>query len=381
MVAGFALACVGGPLALVALYGPDAVGGPAIGSAGLVALLGAAGFLPILLLWWRYSQRIASDGGLYEFVRQSAGTGAARTHGVIWIVSYLAYLPFTVTALVYDVLPVGVPGIVPYRAWIQVATALAIVALVVAADRTAIVLVAIAGVAQVAVLIAFAAVMIHGATLPLSTLAVNRSGTQIPRGAANVALLFVCVSLPLYLGGEAAGGGRTIRRSVVGATLLTAVLLVGGMAGYAALAEAGVANLPVPGYTVALIYGNHAFAEVVLLAAAGSVACLILAEYLALTRVLHAMTGLSIRRGAMIVGALFLLGDVVTLVNPKAIYDHALTVSLITLYTSQLIVVAVYPAWRRRTDRVRAIDLALTAGAGALMIFGLYVAISQSSLS
>ena len=83
LLSGFALACVGGPLALVVLLGPDAVGGPAIGSSGLVAVLGTAAFLPPLWVWWRFGGRIAGPGGLYDYMCESlgkAGRPGARRH-------------------------------------------------------------------------------------------------------------------------------------------------------------------------------------------------------------------------------------------------------------------------------------------------------------
>jgi amino acid transporter len=377
VVAGFAVACVGGPLALVALYGPDAVGGPAIGSAGLVSLIGAIGFLPVLYVWWRYSQRIASGGGLYEFVRQSAGPGPARLHGVIWTVSYFLYLPFTITGLVIDVLPAAYPAVADHRTAIQLGAAAAIIAVVVLADRLAIGLLALLAVVQVAVLAAYAGVLLHGAGFQSSTFAANSSGSQLPRGAANISLLFLCVSLPLYLGGETAGGARTIRRSVVGATALTAGLLVVGMAGYAALGGTAVAGLDAPGYTLARIYRGEDFARLVLVVAAASVAALIVAEYVALTRLLHAMTGIAVRRLAAAIGALFLIAQAISLIGPDTIYDHALTVSLAALYLSQIIVFAVYPRWRRRTAALGIIDVAAAVAGTALMVFGLYVVISQ----
>lgn len=378
VVAGFAVACVGGPLALVVLYGPDAVGGPAIGSAGLVSLIGAIGFLPVLYVWWRYSQRIASGGGLYEFVRQSAGLGPARLHGVIWTVSYFLYLPFTITGLVFDVLPVAWPGASDHRAAIQMGIAIAIVALVVLADRLATGLLAVLAVVQVIVLVAYAGVLIDGAGLHSSTFAANASGRQIPHGAANVALLFLCASLPLYLGGEAIGGARTIRRSVVGATALTATLLVIGMVGYAALGGSPLATLDAPGYTLSSLYRGEVFAKLVLIVAATSVLAVIVAEYVALTRLLHAMTGLAVRRLAIAIGALFLIAEAISLVDPDSIYDHALTVSLAALYLSQIVVLAVYPMWRRRTSTLGIVDVAATVAGTALMVFGLYVVIGQA---
>jgi hypothetical protein len=376
---GFAVASIGGPLAVVALLGPNAVGGRAIGSAGLAAVLGVAMFAPPLWVWWRYSGEIASAGGLYAFVQAAAGVRAARLHGAIWVVSYFLYLPYTVTLIVYDLLPAGFPGLVPYRGWMQALMPIAIAALVVWAELGAFRLLAGVAAIQVAVLIAFAAVLVHGAGTRLSAFALNSSGGQLPRGAANVALLFVCASLPLYLGGEVVGGARTVRRTLVGSVAAVAVLVVAGLFGYAALAGLPVATLPAPGYTIARAYAGASFAAVVLAASVASVAALIVAEYVALTRLLHAMLRLPVRRSAVMIAVLFIAADVISLVDPTRIYQHALTASLVALYVSQAIVFAVFPLYaRRHRPKHAAIDLMAAAAATGLMGFGLYVAISQA---
>jgi hypothetical protein len=373
------VASIGGPLAVVTLLGPNAIGGPAIASAGLVAVVGVAMFTAPLWVWWRYSHEIASAGGLYAFVQAAAGERAARLHGGIWVVSYFLYLPFTVTAIAYDVLPIGFPGLVAYRGWIQALMPVAIVALVVSAERAAFALIAAVAAIQVAVLIAFAVVLVDGGGADRNAFVVNSSAGQLPRGAANVALLFVCASLPLYLGGEVVGGARTVRRTLVGSVAAVAVLVVAGLCGYAALPGSTVATLPVPGWFAAKLYASDAFATLVLVATAASVVALIVVEYLALTRLLEAMLGMPVRRSGLIIGALFIATDLISLVDPTGIYGHALTASLVTLYVSQAIVFVVFPLYARRRLTLRPIDLAAAAAATVLMGFGLYVAVTQAA--
>jgi hypothetical protein len=150
------------------------------------------------------------------------------------------------------------------------------------------------------------------------------------------------------------------------------------MAGYAALGGFAVATLAAPGYTLSSLYRSESFAKLVLVVASASVLALIVAEYVALTRLLHAMTGLAVRRLAVAIGALFLIAQAISLIGPNTIYDHALTVSLAALYLSQIVVFAVYPMWRRRTATLGIVDIGATAAGTALMIFGLYVVISQA---
>jgi len=149
---GFALASIGGPLALVSLYEAGAAG-PALSSAGLTTALGLVAFAPPLAIWLRYSERIASAGGLYAFVEAAAGRRLARVQAALWTISYFLYLPYTVTYVVYDLLPVIFPGIGPYRWPLELAIPLGLVALALAPlDSVLVLVLALAGVQLVLML-------------------------------------------------------------------------------------------------------------------------------------------------------------------------------------------------------------------------------------
>ena len=59
--------------------------------------------------------KIASGGGLSAFVEAAVGRRAAVVHGWIWAFAYFLYLPYTVTFVVYDLLPPVFPGLTAYR--------------------------------------------------------------------------------------------------------------------------------------------------------------------------------------------------------------------------------------------------------------------------
>jgi hypothetical protein len=120
---------------------------------------------------------------------------------------------------------------------------------------------------------------------------------------------------------------------------------------------------------------GHWFGVVVGLAAAASVTGLIIAEFLALPRLLHAMSGKGLRTTTLWVAAGFVVADVLSLINPGAFYSDLLKPSLVALWISELPVFAVFPlfALRRRLPLVPA--LVLAGGSLALMSYGLYTAI------
>jgi len=372
---GFAVASIGGPLALSSLYVAGAAG-PAIGSAGLTTLLALVAFLPALAIWLGFSRRIASAGGLYAFVEAAAGPRAASIQAAMWTVSYFLYLPYTVTYIVYDLLPVVFPGIDPYRWELELAVPVGLVALALA--PLAPVLVAVGALAAGQLLLMAALGGLELASLGVQSGSFTPSeigGTATAKGVGNVSLLFVCGSLPLFLGGEARGGSRTVRTG-----LAAAFAIVGAYFVFSAfpLAEAprAIVAAPVPGVAIAREFAGRPLAIVVGLATAASVAILILAEYIALSRLLRAWLKLRIRGALVLIAIPFLAADALSLINPQGFYDQLLEPSLVALYLSQLLVFAVYPLYRRRPS-----TLLIAAAASALMIYGLYtVATNQLGL-
>jgi amino acid transporter len=378
LFAGFALSCVGGPLALTAVILPDAVGGPAISAMGLTVLAGAALFAAPLLIWWRYSGEIASNGGLYAFVERAAGRRVALVQGCIWTFSYFLYLPFTVTYLVYNQLPESFPAVAHHQTVLELAVPVAISLLLILGERLAITLVAVTAVVQVVLTVVLAAVVANHAGIDPAAFTPHSQVQSVARGIGNVALLFTCASLPLFLGGEVSGGGRTVRRTILFAVVVTAVLLVATAVPMAQLGGSRLATLEVPGYTLAKAYEGSGLASIIAIGAAASVVAVIVAEFIALTRLMRAMLGVSVPAAARVIAALFVAGDALSLLSPERFYRDLLTPSLVALYLSQAIVFLAYLRFRGRPS---ALDWVAVAVATGLAVFGLEVVIAQQPYS
>jgi amino acid transporter len=370
---GFALSAIGGPLALAAVYLPDAVGGPAIASMGVTVLAGALLFSAPLLIWWRFSAEIASSGGLFAFVERAAGRRIALVQGAIWTVSYFLYLPFTVTYLVYEQLPESFPAITRHQTAYELGIPVAISAVMVLRERLAFVLVALVAVVQVPLTAVLAWVLWAHLGADASAFRVH-DPSSAARGAGNVALLFTCAGLPLFLGAEVAGGGRQVRRTIVWAVVVVAGLLLLVAVPMAALGGSSLAALEVPGYTLVKVYEGDALATAIAAGAAASVMAVIVAEYVALTRLMHAMLGVSVAGAARAIAVLFVAGDAISLIDPGKSYSYALTPSLVALYLSQAMV---YLAYLRFRGRPSWLEWAAVAVATGLAAFGIEVVISQ----
>ncbi|HWG00788.1 MAG TPA: hypothetical protein VG164_02925 [Trebonia sp.] len=131
--------------------------------------------------------------------------------------------------------------------------------------------------------------------------------------------------------------------------------------------------------TIAQRFAGHGFAVTVGVAVAASIAGVMLVEYLALSRLITAVTAWPPRRVIIAIGAVIVAAAPVTLINPNAFYDDLLKPSLIALWLSQLIVFAVYPRFAARRGSRKPPVWLLTAASVAFSGYGLWAVIQHSS--
>jgi amino acid transporter len=366
------VASIGGPLALATIYAPGAAD---LRSAGLLAVVGSALYALPLLVWLRYSEEIVSAGGLAAFVEAAVGRRAALVQATIWSISYFLYLPYTVTDIVYEMLADIFPGITPWRWVIELALPVAIVGLVLLGTTPVLRLLLVSAAVQLLLMLVLAAVVLGHVGAPGSSFTHVPAAHSFTRGSANIALLFLCGSLPLFLGAEVVGGARTVRRSLTVAAVVTAAYLVFTIFPLAAV-EPALRNSSLPGFAIAGGYSGRALAIAIGVGGAASVAGLIVAEYLALSRLLYSVTGVHVRKLLVWIGIPFVAVDALSVIDPERFDKTVLRASLIALFVSQLIVFGVFPAYRRRRGKLTAVDVLIATGAFALMAWGLYRAIS-----
>jgi amino acid transporter len=374
--AAVAIASFGGPLALAALSAPG-LAADAADSAGWGMLAGAVAFTVPLAIWLRYSRHIASSGGLFAFVEAAAGRRVALAQAAIWTVSYLLYIVYTTVQIVYDVLPAAVPGVGRYQTVLALAIPVAIAGVMIAGRAAA--LLALGGIAvgQLALAGVLDGVTLAHVSTPASTFGTGAPAGALAKASAQTSLLYVCGSLPLFLGGELAAPARTIRRGLIGAFVVTAGLIVLAVAPLAAIP--GVLHTDVPGVSVVQQYAGSGLAEAIGIGVAVSIAGVIVCEYLALTRLAHAVGGWRLRPIAAVIGVLFVLSAPFSLIDPTGFYDTLLKPSLIALWLSQLIVFAVYPMFAaKRRERLWPV-WALSLGASAFALYGLWTTLQQAS--
>jgi hypothetical protein len=133
---GLAVVSFGGPLALAALIAPGIVAGTSA-SAGLAMVGAVALFAFPLLIWLRYARRVTGPGGLYSYVEAAGGRPIALVQAGLWIFSYLLYLVYTTTQIVYDTLPAVLPGERRYQPVLEIAIPVALAGVMIAGRRAA----------------------------------------------------------------------------------------------------------------------------------------------------------------------------------------------------------------------------------------------------
>jgi uncharacterized membrane protein YkvI len=204
---------------------------------------------------------------------------------------------------------------------------------------------------------------------PASTFGTGAAASSFTKAGAQTSLLYICGSLPLFLGGELASPKRTIRRGLTGAYALTAAIVVLAVAPFAA--APGLANTDLPGVSIAQQFSGPALGYAIGVGVAVSIAGVMLCEYLALTRLVPAVTRWPTRRVTAAIGAVLVLSAPFSLIDPQGFYSSLLKPSLAALWVSQLIVFAVYPLFARKRRWRTWPALALALPASALAVYGL----------
>jgi amino acid transporter len=373
--AGVAVTSLGGPLALAALNAPGIVAGPAGASAGLAMVAAVAVFAVPLAIWLRYARQVSGPGGLYAFVEAGAGRRVALVQAGLWIISYLLYLLYTTAQIVYDTLPAVLPGERRYQPVLEIAIPVALAAVMIAGRRVTLLVTGVLAAGQLAIAAALGGVTLTHLGLPVSSFGASAPAGALATATGQTALLYICGSLPLFLGGELARPARTIRRGLTAACLVTAAVIVAAVAPLAA--DPAAARAPIPGMAVAGQFAGHGFAVAVGIGVAASIAGVMLVEYLALSRLTASVTSWPLRRVIIAIGAAVVVAAPVTLINPERIYNDLLTPSLVALWLSQLIVFAAYPRFAARQHHRRLPAWVLTAGATAFAVYGLWATIQH----
>jgi hypothetical protein len=373
---GVAIASFGGPLALAALIAPGLLS-DAAGSAGLAAVSAAVVFAVPLWIWLSYSRHVNGPGGLFAFVEAAAGRPIAYLQAAIWIFSYAMYLVYTTVQIADQILPDVFAGEHRFQTLLTILIPVSIAVVMIAGRVAALAVIGLIAAGQVVLVIALDVVTVGHLSTPVSSFAAGAPAGSLAKAGAQTSLLFVCGSLPLFLGGELANPARTIRRGLSASYLLTALVVVLAVAPFAA--APGLARTTIPGVSIAEQFSGRTFADAIGIGVAVSTAGVMLCEYLALSRLIHAISSIRINRVTVALGVAMIVAAPFVLIDPQGFYNTLSMPSLVALWLSQLIVFAVYPRFAVRHGARRLSAWMVGAGASGIAIYGVVTALAQNS--
>ena len=336
----------------------------------------AAVFGASLIIWLRYSRRVTSSGGLYAFVAAAAGRRVALIQAGLWTLSYLLYVVYTTVQIVYDLLPAVFPGERRFQTLLALLIPVALVGVMIAGRGVTLLVLGLVAAGQLALAGVLDGVTLANVGTPASSFGASAPAGPLAKATAQTSLLYICGSLPLFLGGEVQAPVATIRRGLMAAFGVTALVIVLAVAPLAA--APGLTRTAVPGVSVAAQFAGPGLADAIGVGVAVSIAGVILCEYLALTRLLHAVGSWRIPAITVVLGVVFVVAAPLILIDPQGIYTSLLRPSLIALWLSQLMVFAVYPRFARAAGGRRLPAWTLSLIAGGLAAYGLWTAATQS---
>jgi amino acid transporter len=344
-------------------------------SAGFAMLAALVVFSVPLVIWLRYARHVNRPGGLYAFVEAAAGRRVALAQAAIWIFSYLLYLVYTTVQIVYDLLPAVLPGEVRYQSLLALLIPVGLAAVMIAGRTVALIAIGVIAGGQLALAGILDGVTLSHVSTPASSFGAGAG--SLAKASVQTSLLYVCGSLPLFLSGEVSRPARTIRRGLIGAYAATGLVVTLAVAPLAA--SPGLLNTDVPGVNLAQQFASPGIAHAIGIGVGVSIAGVMLCEYLALTRVIHAITRRRLRPIAAAIGAVVVLAAPFSLIDPAGFYDTLLAPSLVALWLSQLVVFAVYPRFAAKRGQRLLPAAALSLVASGLAIYGLVTSLSNAT--
>jgi hypothetical protein len=282
---------------------------------------------------------------------------------------------YTTAQIVYEVLPVVLPGVRSIQPVLEIAIPVALAGVMIAGRRAALLVASALAVGQLAIAVALGGVTVANLGAPAASFGASAPAGTLASATGQTALLYVCASLPLFLGGEVARPAVTMRRGLTAAYVATAAVVIAAV--FPLAVAPAFTRASIPGVSIAERFAGRGFGIVVGIGVAASIAGVILAEYIALGRLLHAVTSRSLRGINIAIGAVMVAAAPLTLLNPVRIYDDLVRPSIVALLLSQLIVFAVYPRFAARHRQGKVAVWALTIVATAFTLYGLWTTISQ----
>lgn len=352
-----------------------------LSSTFLAGILGALIYFLWVLIGYRYSKVIASTGGTYEFARSGGGELIGKVAGWLYWLSYATYLPSAITYLTGIVLPSEYPLSTIELGLIELLIPIALTLLLLTGVRPPLFYALVTSIIEVVIIFILGVRVLSITGFSLEPLKPSVSLSNFFSGALAVGFTLAGGGASFFLGYEAIGKGKTVGKSYIIAYWVASIAVL--FASYFEIAFAGYSNSGVsqflnvtyyPTFYIAQKYMGNGTAIVVFLFTLNSLVGSVTAAYLALSRLTFTLIKKDMVKSILTVGAFFLLINIIVSVTGdySTVYELATEASLVTLYSSHLLVSAVYPLFTKNKLGFKFYDIPLTLTTVVLMGYGIY---------
>ncbi len=158
------------------------------------------------------------------------------------------YVSYTTVQIVYDLLPHVLPGERGYQTLLALLIPVAMAAVMIAGRGAALLVIGLIAAGQMVLAGVLDGVTVAHLSTPASSFGLGARTGSVAKAGAQTSLLYICGSLPLFLGGELSRPAQTIRRGLLGAFALTGLVVVLAVAPLAA--APGLLHTDIPGVSV-----------------------------------------------------------------------------------------------------------------------------------
>ena len=346
-----------------------------LASTFIASILGALIYLLWVLIGYNYSRIIATTGGTYDFAREASGELIGKIAGWLYWISYAIYLPSVTTYLVSIVLPtvfnikMGV---------LEILIPIILTILLISGIKPPLFYALITSTIEVILIIILGVKVLSVTGIHFPQFNVS----NLWSGALAVAFTLAGGGASFFLGYEAKGKGKTVSNSYLIAFTISSIAVI--FASYFEIAAAGFTNAGVssllsithyPGYYISQEFLGSTFSLIFFIFTVNSLIGSAIAAYVALSRLTYTMVKKNMLLSIIIVAIFFLFFNSLAAItgNYNGIYNITTEASLTTLFSSHLIISAVYPRFvmKNKLGNFK-LNMGLAIASVILMGYGIY---------
>ncbi|AWR96592.1 APC family permease [Acidianus sulfidivorans JP7] len=346
----------------------------------IAAILGALIYLFWVLIGYNYSKIIATTGGIYDFAKFSAGNMVGKIAGWLYWISYAIYLPSVTTYLVGIVLPTVFNVQYYIFAILEVLIPIILTLLLISGIKPPLFYALITSSIEIILIISLGTKILLTTGIHYPQFDITQS--QLWSGALAVAFTLAGGGASFFLGYEAKGRGRTVGTSYLLAFSIASIAVI--FASYFEIAAVGYTNSGIsnllsvtlyPGYYLSKEYLGSSFSIVFFIFTINSLLGSAIAAYVALSRLTYSLVNKTMFKSILIVAIFFIFFNSIAAItgNYSELYNLTTEASITTLFSSHLIISAVYPLFIRKTSIGNiGISLVLAIVSTVLMGYGIF---------